>query len=77
MIDIVEFGYDRVFEYINEIICGFKEHRGQPCGWSQLAFEAVADGQEAAAIVDHRLYDWLYVEFVTVERSSRRCGLEW
>ena len=75
MIEITEQDYDSALEYTNKLIDEFGELRGQPFGWSQFAFEALDDGNKVGAIVGYRLYDWLYIEFVTVEESSRRLGV--
>ena len=75
MIEIVEQEYDSALEYTNEVIDEFGERCGQPFGWSQFAFEALSDGNTVGAIVGYRLYDWLYIEFITVEESSRRLGV--
>ena len=75
MIEITEQDYDRAFEFTNEVIDRFGEQRGQPFGWSQFAFEALDNGERVGAIVGYRLYDWLYIEFVTVEESSRKLGV--
>ena len=75
MIEIVEQEYDSAFEYTNRVIDEFGELRGQPFGWSQFAFEAQSDGNTVGAIVGYRLYDWLYIEFITVEESSRKLGV--
>ena len=62
MIEIVEQDYDNAFDYTNDVIDRFAEHRGHPFGWSQFAFEALDDGNRVGAIVGYRLYDWLYIE---------------
>ena len=75
MIEICEQDYESTFDYTNEIIDRFAEACGQPFGWSQFAFEALDNGERVGAIVGYRLYDWLYVEFITVTESSRGSGV--
>ena len=75
MIEICEQDYEGAFDYTNEIIDRFADVCGQPFGWSQFAFEALDNGERVGAIVGYRLYDWLYVEFVTVTESSRGSGV--
>ena len=75
MIEICEQDYESTFDYTNEIIDRFAAACGQPFGWSQFAFEALDNGERVGAIVGYRLYDWLYVEFITVTESSRGSGV--
>lgn len=71
MIEICEQNYESTIDYTDEIIGRFADSCGQPFGWSQFAFEALDNGERVGAIVGYRLYDWLYVEYITVTESSR------
>jgi len=71
MIEIREQDYESVQDFTDNIIDRFAEVRGQPFGWDQFAFEALDNGERVGAIVGYKLYDWLYVEYITVTEASR------
>jgi GNAT superfamily N-acetyltransferase len=75
MIEIVEQDYENVTNFTDDVIDRFAEACGQPFGWDQVAFEAFDNGERVGAIVGHRLYDWLYVEYIVVTESSRGEGV--
>ena len=66
---------ENVRDFIDDIIDRFGEARGQPFGYSQFAFEALDNGERVGAIVGHRLYDWLYVEYLAVAEAARGDGV--
>ena len=75
MIEISEQEYESVQEFKDGIINSFAEACGQPFGWSQFAFEALANGERVGVVMGYRLYDWLYVEYLAVTDGSRGEGV--
>jgi len=75
MIEISEQEYESVQEFKDGIINSFAEACGQPFGWSQFAFEALANGERVGVVMGYRLYDWLYVEYIVVTEASRGEGV--
>lgn len=75
MIEIREQDYESVQDFTDDIIDSFAEARGQPFGWDQFAFEALNSGERVGVIVGHRLYDWLFVEYIVVTENARGAGV--
>ena len=75
MIEIRKQDYETVQEFKDDIIDRFASDQGQPFGYEEFAFEALASGTRVGTINGYRLYDWLYVEFLAVSEGQR--GAMW